>query len=230
MNIFGLDGVGLLLTLAMSLLISGLIMFYSLRRFKMLENSIVEQGKVLQSFILKSQNQIEHGLASPLAVAAAIEQNETNRIEVSDDNNSEDDDSDDDDSEDDESDEPQEQSDDNELIEEIENKLEGGSNELNIDEELSNEIKDSIEKSIVEEDLVENLDETIGLKIVEVENSEISNDFDDLDKDSKKIPGLTKLKVTELRDLAIEKKLDTTDNINKLKKEQLIKLLNEKLI
>ena len=231
MNIFGLDGVGLLLTLAMSLLISGLIMFYSLRRFKMLENSIVEQGKVLQSFILKSQNQIEHGLASPIAVDSAIVQSETNRIEVSDDDNSEDEDSEDDDSDDDDSqDEPEDQSDENESIEEIENKLEGGSNELNIDEVLTNEIKDSIEKSLVEEDLVENLDETIGLKIVEVENSEIANDFDDLDKDSKKIPGLTKLKVTELRDLAIEKNLDTTDNINKLKKEQLIKLLNEKLI
>ena len=82
MNIFGLDGVGLLLTLAMSLLISGLIMFYSLRRFKMLENSIVEQGKVLQSFILKSQNQIEHGLASPIAVDSAIVQSETNRMMI----------------------------------------------------------------------------------------------------------------------------------------------------
>merc|ERR1712146_628360 len=83
MNIFGLDGIGLLLTLAMSLLVSGVIMFYCLRRFKMLENSLVEQGNVLQSFIMKNQNQLEQSLANSMAIESAkIQENE--RIEVSD--------------------------------------------------------------------------------------------------------------------------------------------------
>ena len=202
MNIFGLDGIGLLLTLAMSLLVSGVIMFYCLRRFKMLENSLVEQGKVLQSFIMKNQNQLEQSLANSMAIESAkIQDNE--RIEVSDQDDDEYDSDEYDDS--DKSDDLEnENNDDDEKIKEIE----------------GDEINNSIENNI------ENLDENVGLKIVEVSDS--LPEVTDLDeKENKKAIGLTKLKVNELRDMAIEKKLDTVENINKLKKEQIIKLINE---
>tara|TARA_A100001011_G_C14317607_1_gene848738 strand:- start:5283 stop:5897 length:615 start_codon:yes stop_codon:yes gene_type:complete len=203
MNIFGLDGIGLLLTLAMSLLVSGVIMFYCLRRFKMLENSLVEQGKVLQSFIMKNQNQLEQSLANSMAIESAkIQENE--RIEVSDQDDDEYDSDEYDDSDKSDDLENENNDDDDEKIKEIE----------------GDDINSSIENNI------ENLDENVGLKIVEVSDS--LPEVTDLDeKENKKAIGLTKLKVNELRDLAIEKKLDTVENINKLKKEQIIKLINE---
>ena len=39
MNLFGLEGIGFIISLAMTLLISGAIMFYCLRRFKVLETN-----------------------------------------------------------------------------------------------------------------------------------------------------------------------------------------------
>ena len=203
MNIFGLDGIGLLLTLAMSLLVSGVIMFYCLRRFKMLENSLVEQGKVLQSFIMKNQNQLEQSLANSMAIESAnIQDNE--RIEVSDQDDDEYDSDEYDDSDKSDDLENENNDDDDEKIKEIE----------------GDDINSSIENNI------ENLDENVGLKIVEVSDS--LPEVTDLDeKENKKTIGITKLKVNELRDMAIEKKLDTTENINKLKKEQIIKLINE---
>lgn len=203
MNIFGLDGIGLLLTLAMSLLVSGVIMFYCLRRFKMLENSLVEQGKVLQSFIMKNQNQLEQSLANSMAIESAkIQENE--RIEVSD-------------QDDDEYDSDEYEDSDN--SDDLENE-----NNDNDDEKIKEIEGDDINSSI--ENNIENLDENVGLKIVEVSDS--LPEVTDLDeKENKKAIGLTKLKVNELRDMAIEKKLDTVENINKLKKEQIIKLINE---
>ena len=203
MNIFGLDGIGLLLTLAMSLLVSGVIMFYCLRRFKMLENSLVEQGKVLQSFIMKNQNQLEQSLANSMAIESAkIQENE--RIEVSD-------------QDDDEYDSDEYEDSDN--SDDLENE-----NNDNYDEKIKEIEGDDINSSI--ENNIENLDENVGLKIVEVSDS--LPEVTDLDeKENKKAIGLTKLKVNELRDMAIEKKLDTVENINKLKKEQIIKLINE---
>ena len=177
-------------------------MFYCLRRFKMLENSLVEQGKVLQSFIMKNQNQLEQSLANSMAIESAkIQENE--RIEVSDQDDDEYDSDEYDDS--DKSDDLEnENNDDDEKIKEIE----------------GDEINNSMENNI------ENLDENVGLKIVEVSDS--LPEVTDLDeKENKKAIGLTKLKVNELRDMAIEKKLDTVENINKLKKEQIIKLINE---
>ena len=214
MNIFALDGIGLLLTLAMSLLVSGVIMFYCLRRFKMLENSIVEQGKVLQSFILKNQNQLEQQIASPIALESALVQN-NDRIEVSDDSEYEDEDESDNDSQDDED------SDDNS---DTDNKDDNPS--LEIEDDKIKEIEGEELRDTIEKNIIENLDEKVGLKIVEVDSP--IEDITDLDdKESKKPTGLTKLKVNELKDIAIEKNLDSTDNINKLKKEQLIKLINE---
>ena len=88
MKLFGLEGIGVIISLAMTLLVSGAIMFYCLRRFKILENSLVEQGRVLQSFIIKYQIELNDSMnmASPIAQASAIQQASiNNKIEVSDD-------------------------------------------------------------------------------------------------------------------------------------------------
>ncbi len=95
MNLFGLEGIGFIISLAMTLLISGAIMFYCLRRFKVLETNLIEQGNVLKSFIMKQQalpSSLEKSLATPLAVESAKQQSSmsNSKIEVSDDSDSDD--------------------------------------------------------------------------------------------------------------------------------------------
>ena len=94
MNLCGLEGSGFIIALGITLLLSGAIMFYCLRRFAVLENSVYEQGKVLQNVIFNFQkdtfsNGVDHDdnntqLANNLAIDAARNLNNTNKIEVSD--------------------------------------------------------------------------------------------------------------------------------------------------
>ena len=87
MYLFGLEGSGFIISLGLTLLISGAIMFYILKRFQIVENSLINNAKILQSFINKSQEQqINQNLASNIALNSAIEQqNKINeKIEVSD--------------------------------------------------------------------------------------------------------------------------------------------------
>ena len=105
MYLFGLEGSGFVISLGLTLLISGAIMFYILKRFQTVENSLIDNAKILQSFINKSQSeQINRNLASNIALESAIkQQNEINKkIEVSD-NESDDNESDDNESDDNES-------------------------------------------------------------------------------------------------------------------------------
>ena len=46
---------GFILTLGLILLICGILMLYVYRRLNVLENSIIEHGKILQSFIRQAQ-------------------------------------------------------------------------------------------------------------------------------------------------------------------------------
>ena len=89
MFLFGLEGSGFIISLALTLLISGAIMFYCLRRFNVLENSILEQGRVLQSFIMRTQqgfvngqqvNTGAPGLASEVALQSARIQSDKSEL------------------------------------------------------------------------------------------------------------------------------------------------------
>ena len=90
MNIFGRTS--FIISLAFTLLISGITLFYYVNRFKHLEKNIIEQGKILQSFIIKTENQ-KYNLASSIALDSAKQQiskmSKNNKIEVSDDDNDE---------------------------------------------------------------------------------------------------------------------------------------------
>ena len=69
MYLFGLEGSGFIISLGLTLLISGAIMFYILKRFQIVENSLINNAKILQSFINKSQEQqINQNLASNIAL------------------------------------------------------------------------------------------------------------------------------------------------------------------
>ena len=49
---------GFMITLGLLILVSGGIMLYCYRRLNLLENSIIEHGKILQNFIVNYNNQI----------------------------------------------------------------------------------------------------------------------------------------------------------------------------
>jgi len=130
----GLGRISFIISLSLTLLISGVILFYCVNRFKHLETNIIEQGKILQSFIITAENQ-KCNLYSNIALESAKQQvnkfSNINKIEVSDDEydgcsnkkmskknadaddeNDDDDDDDDDDEENDDDDDDEENDDD----------------------------------------------------------------------------------------------------------------------
>lgn len=257
MNLFGLEGIGFIISLAMTLLISGAIMFYCLRRFKVLETNLIEQGNVLKSFIMKQQSlpsSLEKSLASPLAVESAKQQSSmaVQKIEVSDDS-----DTDDYDSSDNESSECCNNDDinidkDSKQItlttEELdtENLNTEHVEVLNLDDsvkmiqvenmtELVKELSNS-SKNNSDEDVDSNSDSDNDEIIKEVNsNEELTNKLelvefvkDNLENGSTKKMNISKMRVDELRELVVQESKETSENVKNMKKEQLIKLLKEK--
>ena len=84
MYLFGLEGSGFIISLGLIFFMSGLIMFYCLRRFSLIENSIIDQGRILQSFIIKTQEQGMVGCpqhpATNRAIASALEQSKDDSL------------------------------------------------------------------------------------------------------------------------------------------------------
>jgi len=249
MFLFGLEGSGFIIAVALTLLVSGAIMFYCLKRFSVLESAVTDQGKILQSFIQNNELQ-NGGLASNIAIDSAIQQSNTNeleivdeniksldmensllhneKIEVSDDESSHDDSSEYDDDEDDDDDDVDEEFenkdnklfmdksieilDDNKKIELIENDL---IEKLNVEDLVISKLVEANVNDIIQSQvLIESNNELESVKIEELESSQNDN-----------TQNLEKLKVGELRTLAVEKNLlENTTAASKLKKEELLKL------
>ena len=258
MNLFGLEGVGFIISLAMTLLVSGAIMFYCLRRFKILENSILEQGKVLQTFIIKQQNDNNSSLASTIALDSARQQQQqqqqsnteavvNSKIDVSDDSD-----------EDGEVSEYSDDSSEEELF--LENKDDNKEITLTTEEINVESILDNSKEELVSE----------GVKMISVENmtafitedldyksSQSDSESDDLELDDnasqsteltdvkevtellsekekvveeepKRSKNLKKMKVDDLRDLVVKDSIVPENEAKNMKKDDLIKLLNEK--
>ena len=224
MYLFGLEGSGFIISLGLTLLISGTIMFYVLKRFQVIENSLIDNARVLQSFINKSQEQaINHNLASNIALESAKKQQyEINkRIEVSDDENESDAESDDVDNESYGSDSESDLESNNEKIKIIENELvesvkiiaindfEEFKNDKLLDVNNITEIDSSINSS--------NNDNSIKV----IENTIVDDTI--VDEKDEKATNFAKLKMPELKELVISKNLiDSETDINKLKKPELI--------
>lgn len=260
MNLFGLEGIGFIISLAMTLLVSGAIMFYCLRRFKMLENSIIEQGKVLQSFIIKSQNNNSE-LASSIALNSAIEQTKlqetttNSKIEVSDDDSEYSDDS----SSDEELDIDVNDTDKKEITlttQDIEDNLlanlenvdltgediktlsitdvicvplsdelvENGIKEFTIEDNLNSD-SDSDSESIKSEKMIEEITLNKSEKLDKVDKVNKLPTDNTQKKTSNR--SLSKMKVDDLRDLALKDSLETSENLKNMKKDQLLKLFNK---
>jgi hypothetical protein len=175
---------GFIITLGLLILISGLVMLYCYRRLNLLENSVIEHGKILQNFILNynSQTQQYNQLFKTSNLTTINEENNSENIEkfIESENNikkinledkidvSDNDDSDsDDDSDDDSEDEDNEniENDDKSVvdsensIEEINNNLQIQPSDIQSDESLKNENFSTVnlESSNEEDDFLNNV-------------------------------------------------------------------------
>ena len=286
MDLFNSEGKMLLLSLALIVLILGAMAFYSLKRFAMLENSIIQQGRILHSFIMKIEHQgISSGgscavggnrdekentsLASPTAIISAKEQlsKVSDKIEVSDvDSDS------DSGSENSDSDSDSNCTDDSKLnLKNIKDIKDLGDirdirdvteiKDIFISNTLNGlDVLDVLDVCVFNSDVkivameIENIGLNIDLNSLELNfekchqdadsDSESESDLNEPIQDITVEPfsnviditdelttlkkGLYKMKVNELRELAVKKNVvDNIDSANKIKKEALVKLLQE---
>ena len=238
MLLFGLEGSGFIISLALTLLIAGAIMFYCLRRFKILESSLVEQGKILQTFIIKYQTAdftTDSNLEAPGALEAA--RNQTKMIDIEKNNKIEVSDDDDDDEPNTSDSEYSDQSSENEekLLQmggDLEVPMLDNLNDIgvlgsvkvismtNLEEGLSHLINDS-SSSELEEKL------QLDKKDLPIEQVTDITEVVSLEDDSLKTTNLKSLKVSELKELALKNNLVTQDSVKNMKKEQLLNLFSE---
>jgi len=251
MYLLGLQATSFILTLGIILLISGAIMYYCIRKFALLEASIIDQGKILHSFINRIQSnsiptQNNNNINKETYLYESNINNISEKIEVSDhdsDSGSESDgDSESYSGSDSESDS------DSERISVNDNQSLAGTIHSEIDLNNSLEIKDlniaDSVKIISMNDI--NLNTFTDQYVVDINTASIDSDIESLTNASSIIEdsliedvtvknevtqeikkgGITKMKVSELRDLVVSNGLvETIDEANKLKKENLIKLL-----
>lgn len=230
MNLFGLEGSGFVIALGLMLLLSGTIMFYCLRRFAVLENSVCEQGKILQNVLINLQNSNicvsqgnnNDGLATNDTIRAA---RDLNKIEVSDDDS--------DSCYSDYSSESYESSEENNNPVKVENlkKIndikvidmeEGKLETFNITDISNSMALSQSSASSSDSQSVSDSDSEIDLEI----NNSLEDSTNILKIEENKNEGnIKKLKVADLRELVMKKGLMEIEEINKLKKDNLIKLL-----
>ena len=263
---------GFIITLGILILVTGAVMLYCYRRLNLLENSVIEHGKILQNFIMNyNNNQINNiGIPNFSLTQEANEANEnidiietnniyneelnTGKIAVSDDDDDDDDEDDDDDDEDDDDDDDNEDDDDdddsdnsdysdnNDDKDEDDNikKLDITSFEIE-DNGLQLESIDNtdIKTNKLEDDFLNNLPinlENLNIASISMESKLINlgNDDEktDIDNDNESVSmvgdlkkGFSKMKVDDLRALVVTKNLTDNDNSQKMKKNELIKML-----
>ena len=259
---------GFLITLGIICLTSGLIMLYCYRRLNLLENSIIEHGKILQSFIMNYNNQMvynksfieksfnnentdnnleDNNSKDNEKIYVSDEEEETNddtvkilqlKDEINDSISKENSDSEEDDDSDSDSDsDSEEENDSNSDEENDKNKLSANTKSINI---VNNDGKNN-DDGIKE--LITNIENTnfseilsCDVELEKIDTNDISSKIIELNNDKleeidKKVlngekPNYKKMKVDDLRILVVTKNLTDNDNALKLKKDELIKLLN----
>ena len=214
---------GFIITLGLLLLVSGAVMLYCYRRLNILENSLIEHGKILQNFIVNYNNQI---LATQQNQLGGLESQPTtnlqnqNRISVSDDEDDDDDD-DDDDEEDDNYDEESDENLDQESDEESDEEDEEEDLVITNDtfEPMNEENPEDVFLTNLPIDLTElNLDS----KIIKLETPEI--EVEPTEKVNEK-KNYSRMKVDVLRTLVVTKNLISNEEAQSMKKNDLLKLL-----
>ena len=269
---------GFIITLGLLLLVSGAIMLYCYRRLNILENSIIEHGKILQSFIMNYNNQMmisslnnnasdngNNGLQTqqqPQQQPQSYGNNELtehnelpehneikkidldNKINVSDDDSEEDSEDDDEDDQEDEDDEENDADDDDnsEYSENETTKLVFENHNISFDAFATNSMNNITELTFDnsndeinndEEDFLNNINIPINMETLNVcsklikLNNENLHDIQDVFESSDEKKNYSRMRVDDLRTLVVTKNLSDNDVVQKMKKNDLIKLLNK---
>tara|TARA_Y100000816_G_scaffold123537_1_gene86849 strand:- start:2525 stop:3214 length:690 start_codon:yes stop_codon:yes gene_type:complete len=218
---------GFIITLGLLLLVSGAVMLYCYRRLNILENSLIEHGKILQNFIVNYNNQF---LATQQNQLGGLESESTtnlqnqNRISVSDD---EDDDEEEHDNGDEESDENLDEESDEESHEESDEEGEEGEEGEEEDLVIKNDSLSLKNEENPEDVFLTNLpidlnELNLDSKIIKLETPE--TEVESTEKVNEK-KNYSRMKVDELKTLVVTKDLTSTEEAHKMQKKDLIKLL-----
>ena len=242
---------GFIITLGLLLLISGAVMLYCYRRLNMLENSVIEHGKILQNFIMNYNNQV---IMSQQNQAGGLDNrqmpdnnnsemttyNEEQKISVSDDDDSDDESDDESDGEsDDESDGGSDSEDDEEETDAIVELVSDG-----VSDDVKTKILNVIENVEIKDALfdgIKMLDEPSVVDINDPFTNNLPVDLQELDLEhlAPKLPepvdapvsetnekkNYTRQKVDDLRALVVSKNLIDNEAAQNMKKNDLLKLL-----
>ena len=251
MNFIELLNSGIIVSISITILVAGLIIFYFNSRFTALENQISRQQQVLSTFVANMRNDIQPMMASqpsgPISEDATPEAKEAaerfanepqDKISISDDSEEEDDT--DDDTDDDNSivnnsgsDNDEHETNTNDVIEVIDSELETVDNGVKIIE-LSKNSQDepnTINYSADDAD-DENEDEEIDEEVNDDEDIDEDDTLEDLDVEPITETQSTvsniqykKLNVATLRTLVGEKELATKGEAAKINKKDLTNML-----
>ena len=220
---------GFIITLGLLLLVSGAVMLYCYRRLNILENSIIEHGKILQNFIMNynNQNQIIMQSLNPNVGNMENEEMNTNletidennrniqldnRISVSDD---------------------EEYTDSENSVEEEDSSEEYTDDSNSDDEEQNNNGFNDIKKIVInDEDLEEKtikLESDLPLEVndLKLDSKKLELDLSEEIKNNNEKKNFSRMKVDDLRILAVTKNLTDNEKAQHMKKSDLVKLLQD---
>ena len=228
------------ITLGIILLVGAGIFYYCYTRLNVLEDSVINQGKILQTFLINQQNNTLTPNNNTLS--------SNEKLDIPDDTilNSTNNDSDSEDSEEDSDSEDDEVKEDSNKNKDDKIKVADESilNEIgivNINSNLENatglifsqmlDVNSLVPKLEVEEPNIteiKNLDlDNKNIKVVDIENKQDDIEDETLDNEDtkKKQKSINKMNAQELKDLVLQKGLATNDDITKLKKSELLEML-----
>ena len=228
---------GFMITLGLLILVSGGIMLYSYRRLNLLENSIIEHGKILQNFIINYNNQIlvnqQVSNNSPQKDVKNTSDNTNfeDKIVVSDnESNVSDGDSDSDSNISDNEDESEESEREEYSSNESENEENNKKEILNLEpKELLEETNDN-DNDVFLNNLpidLNQLDLNLDSKIIKLEalENDTNETNENNDKTTNEKKNYSRMKVDELRTLVVTKNLTSNEDAQTMKKNDLLKLL-----
>ena len=239
------------ITLGIILLVGAGIFYYCYTRLNVLEDSVINQGKILQTFLMNQQNNTLTPNNTTLSSNEKLDIPDDTILNSTNNNDSDSEDSEDSeeeredsDSEDDEDDEEREKNNDKKKEDIIKVADESVLNEIgivNINSNLENatglifsqmlDVNSLVPKLEVEEPNIteiKNLDlDDKNIKVVDIENKNDDIEDETLDNEDtkKKQKSLNKMNAQELKDLVLQKGLATNDDITKLKKSELLEML-----
>lgn len=237
--------VSLLFPLAISLLIGGALFYYFYTRINVLESSLINQGKILQTFISGNIIPQTAGETQTDNNNLDLTQDNVEKIDISDDED--DDDNSEDSDESDESDDHDNKNrlnlvDNDETINPTQELMEKESAQLNIlnlggetgvptMEILANILQMNPEETQINTELLTNaLEESQVIKVIDMNSpnlEEITNEQNLSDDFKKKSKSLNKMNVKELQEFVTKKGINTNSDISKLKKAELLELITK---